>query len=604
MTGKRKSLLNDPSLLLLIIGLTAGLVLCVMIPFGTGFDEDQHLVRVFDIAGLDFLPNRDANGDTVAFSEFFTLSYRRYFFENQASNLLFTEYFNVKPDYRNMYYVKTRAVYPPLIYLPQAFIAGFLWIIYRFPIIPGTIILRMVGLLIYIFSAFISIKLLPFGRWVLLVLALAPTALYQASTVSADGYNNAVSFIFISYTLRHIITKDPFTTRQIALLVLLTLLIGFSKPGTVILVLLLLALDKNKFTSLSQRLSVWFAAVTSVALTIIWWKLSMGSAPPDLLGTNLQQNIPYILRFPGDFLIFLIRTTILSLRPYLISWIAEYGYWVGRVPEIVYWLFIITLAASLLVVDIHNKLSRKTRILLVFLSFVFLSSVLIQYNLVKYEPGVDISTLSAHGRYFIPFAVPLFIALSGIVNLPGLWHKRAMLVITVCSTLAMVFYILGLVTTYYAECREKIFSPNECTLPHYQNINTSSPPLLVVDKETLVQQQFINTCKKLTKVELLIGPTSLNKEDIFEFSILDGHKNVLYSSNFPHIDVQQPTRIGFEVSDVRFTQDELHIIQIDSVNSTNGLSLATRPVDAYPGQLRVNDSEVHSDVIFYYSCSK
>jgi len=596
---------RDPARIFLAICVVLGLVLCVFIPMGTGFDEDQHLVRIYDIAGLDFLPNRDEDGKTATLYEFSSLSYRRAYFQNQGSDWLFKEKWSIKPDLQNMYYVSTRAVYPPIIYLLQAIFARYYWMKFSLPIIPGVILLRMIGLFIYAIITFIAVKILPIGKWVLFVLALSPTAIFQAATVNADGYNNAISFIFLSYVTNHIIKIERFNNRQVFILFFLTLLTGFSKPGTVILVLYLFALNKNKFKTRSQILLIWLGAITSVILTVVWWKISMASnAPSDLLGVNISQNMHYIILHPWEYFLFFIQTTFYTLKPYLLSWIAAYGYWIGTVPNIVYWLFPAALIISLLLENREYVFTKKKRFFFLIFSIVTITSVLLQYNLVKYEPGLAATELSAHGRYFIPFSLSFFIALSGLICIKGQTQKWMTLIIIFSTIFALVFFTIGLVTTYYAECRENIFKPNECTLPHYQNIDTSTPPYIFVNNQISIKQQFTNTCKNLASIELLIGQTPTNTKDIFWFSIINNQNEEIFAKAIPAEDLSPFTRIKFGVSGSNFIKGDSYWMVISSPISVEGLGLAVRPIDVYPGQLLLNNKENHSDLIFYYTCSK
>ena len=66
-----------PANLLLVFGLLFGIAFCIFIPYGAGFDEEQHLVRIFDIADFHFLPNRSAANGTASYSDFYSLSYQR-----------------------------------------------------------------------------------------------------------------------------------------------------------------------------------------------------------------------------------------------------------------------------------------------------------------------------------------------------------------------------------------------------------------------------------------------------------------------------------------------------------------------------------------------
>ncbi|MDR3291632.1 MAG: DUF2142 domain-containing protein [Methanobrevibacter sp.] len=56
---------------------------------------------------------------------------------------------------------------------------------------------RLINLLIYTIIVYFSIKILPTGKYVFLLLALMPMSLYVASSISADSLNLALSFFII-----------------------------------------------------------------------------------------------------------------------------------------------------------------------------------------------------------------------------------------------------------------------------------------------------------------------------------------------------------------------------------------------------------------------
>jgi nitrate reductase gamma subunit len=43
---------SRPELIFLSIAALAGLLFCIFIPYGAGFDESAHVIRVFDVANL------------------------------------------------------------------------------------------------------------------------------------------------------------------------------------------------------------------------------------------------------------------------------------------------------------------------------------------------------------------------------------------------------------------------------------------------------------------------------------------------------------------------------------------------------------------------
>jgi len=202
-----------PTRLFLIIGILFGVGLAVFAPFGTGFDEDKHLARVFDISGLHMLPNRSIYDKTVYFSEFHTLSYRRFFYRDQGAELFTPAYFSVKGNYGSMAVETTMSTYPPLMFFPQAGVAGIAWRVKDLPIIPVVIVIRLVTLAVYLLGCYLAIRTTPVAKWLFLVAALLPTPLYQASTVNGDGYTHAVSLLFIAVVLSVVFQTEATISR-------------------------------------------------------------------------------------------------------------------------------------------------------------------------------------------------------------------------------------------------------------------------------------------------------------------------------------------------------------------------------------------------------
>ena len=54
-TAEAKSFFN-PASIFLILGLLVGCLYCIVIPYGAGFDEEAHIVRIYDISGNNMLP--------------------------------------------------------------------------------------------------------------------------------------------------------------------------------------------------------------------------------------------------------------------------------------------------------------------------------------------------------------------------------------------------------------------------------------------------------------------------------------------------------------------------------------------------------------------
>ena len=81
----------------------------------------------------------------------------------------------------------TKSVYSPALLLPQALAMRLLERGEDTPALLLFYACRFSSLLSYLFLAWMAIRLLPFGKWILMVLALAPMCLFQAATVSPDA---------------------------------------------------------------------------------------------------------------------------------------------------------------------------------------------------------------------------------------------------------------------------------------------------------------------------------------------------------------------------------------------------------------------------------
>ncbi|MDO9120401.1 MAG: hypothetical protein Q7U31_01360, partial [Anaerolineaceae bacterium] len=73
--------------IILITGFCLGILFCIFIPYGAGFDEEQHMLRIYDLSGFNILPNQEPGNKTLGISEIFTLSYQRRYFQSSAIDL-------------------------------------------------------------------------------------------------------------------------------------------------------------------------------------------------------------------------------------------------------------------------------------------------------------------------------------------------------------------------------------------------------------------------------------------------------------------------------------------------------------------------------------
>jgi uncharacterized membrane protein len=597
----------NPEKIVLFLALVVGLLMCVFIPYGAGFDEEAHVIRYFDVSGLHLIPNRGIENGDYTLGEFINLSYQRRNFQSPATDLLSGELFWEKPDWSNMADGTTRSTYFPLLYIPQAVVAGIFWRVFDWPVIPGVIVMRWVGFLMYFGLIYLAHKLLPIGKMVFLILAFSPMSLFLAATINADGINNGISFLFIAYFLRVFLEREaPIDAKKTRILSGLILLIGCAKPATFLVFFILILLVQCRFEKKKYAWFIIVSVLSSIAISMLWAAISVVTYQfPGTDGQSIMSKIIIALQNFGDFLPDYLRGIFLSLGIYFRDLVGVYGYWVGKVPSVTYVLFPIALLLAY-GYDVHeSRFSFSGRILTGIAGLISLFAIGSYQFVFSYRPGIQ--TIGAQGRYFMPFLPVFFLAFAGWVD----WKKSARIV---AVWLAVALYIgavaaygWGLYQTYYTKCVYPVTAASPCRLPVYKNVDIQHPPLFTVDAEHTVMQSFTPECNQMNAVSLRIQAISAEAGDQAQVQVLDEKQRVLAESTFAlsgsgdgkglsvPLDFALPA--GQEQLWMRFA-----LVDGDSAHAS--LEVVGRSGAAiYPqGNLLVNGVEQDADLIFWYTC--
>ena len=597
----------QPWNLLLIIGLFFGVALSVFTPFATGFDEVAHLARIFDISGLHMMPNSGPDHKTAFFTEFTTLSQRRLFFRDQGFALFKPDHFRVQGNYGGMTIKETASTYPPLIFLPQAFVAGVGWRLFNLPIIPVTILIRLVGLAIYLGISYIALRVIPIGKWGLLVVALTPTALYQASTVSGDGFTSAVSFLFIAQVVYAVLkTEEKISNRQLIALCVSIFLLSVAKQGAIILFPLVLIIQRGRFSTRSQRISLGLVILIATFLHFFWYFLTIESLTigPKSLVTSLGAIFNQLLEYLQAFA----RSLLLYHKRLYTTMVAAYGYWIGEAPKSIYWVFPLTLLLSLFTDRKNENLTPGKR--LFFFSMMIFSwlVILMLYTIVLFTAGnyqgtEKITFVLKQGRYLIPYLPLLVVSLAGLYGVQRKLMKP--LLVTVLAGIIVVqgLFLLGLYAHYYTPCGPSAFSGEICRLPAYQNLDRLNPPLVSVDQTVIVEQGFTNTCLNVQTVEVFVFGVEPGSAGQVRFSLLDNTGKLVASDSFEASQISPKTNLVLHLANgPRLSRGE-YFIRIEAPELVGSLGLAIRQPDVYQGALMVNQTEIDGDLVFYFTCA-
>jgi uncharacterized membrane protein len=601
----------NPAIVLIIFGLIIGLILCLFIPYGAGMDEEQHTIRIFDISGLHLIPNRSGSQGNYSPSGFFSLAYSNQFFRSPALYQFDKEFFYSKIDWQNMNSGKTDATYFPVIYFPEAFVAGLAWRVFNFPIFPTIILMRLVGFLLYLLACYLTIKILPIGKWIFLVLALTPTALFQASTLSADGFTIAVCFLFIGLVLQTLWGNDKSINMNEGWKIFaVSLLVGSAKSGTIIILLLLFLLLFRKFESKRVKAVILSGAILSAAISVGWTVLFSNISSNGLNGlpshNTFSEQIVLVLMNLNNFIPMYLKGIILSFTEIYRNIVGEYSYW-GRSFNLIYYLSAIALLFAFLAETKNNrpKINERIFMFLVALICVFLIGSVIY--VISYIPNHQ--QYGSHGRYLIPFIPILFLSWAAFINPPN-WLKQIASIITISLVVLLDgVYLIGFYRVFYSNCLNTFIANNSCTLPIYQNLDVNSLFPVDIGSKNGIDQSFIPQCSVISNIEIRALPESANNNVIVKFSLFDKDNHLLRTSEDPISAVKSDRPTSFPFAKIEVNNHETYHFNLKLIKSQSSeiiLNAMGIKEDFYKdGALSMNGKPIDNarDLVFQYTCN-
>lgn len=590
----------------LIAGLLIGIFYCVTVPYGAGFDEERHLVRIYYMSENQYLP---VFSNVSIHQDVFELSYQRRLVQSPAFDLFsrenFLRRFGASDDLR--YGQGTQSIYSPVIFLPQALLGRYLWWKFDFPILPTIILLRITGLIIYVLGGYFGIRAVPFGKWAFALLALSPSAMFQASTLNGDGFTNGISFAFIGLALGiYLNEKQGIKSSSLWALVILSLLLGSAKPGAIILFPLLLLILRHPFPSKKWIVFLGVVLAASALFNVGW---SVYATNVSTYGQGGEQSVPRqmssLLSNPMGFITPLAQGMILTFPYQVQGWIAAYGYWAGKVPSPLYLIWLIGLLAAFFAEPQRVTIPRGVRFFLIGF-FVFCCVVTYTVAFVGNYATGGVLALAKHGRYYIPYAPMFFLGLAGLAVANEQRRRLAEYFSIGSILLTAVFFSIGIYTTYYTYCGYDAYVGGTCLLPTYKNLEKEDAPQAEIYSDVEVRQSFTNFCGRLQAVSAFIKSVPADSDGKLVFTILDGKQNIVAKQDIPFREIVSEDYLTILADPPPDSRGGEFTIQL-TVDTPNPqdivIALLTRG-DYYPGTLTIDGIiRDRSDLLIHYACA-
>jgi len=600
-----KSMAKVESFLLLTV-LIFGLAMIVLIPPGAGYDEEDHLLRVWELSTFSFIPGQLSPREMRYPTLFRDLAYRQ-----QANSGImdadFWKRYARTPLYEHGFIrreLKTKSVYSPALLLPQAIVMR-LGRSADASALPVFYACRFAGLLSYLILLWLALHWIPFGKWILLVLALSPMALFQAATVTPDAISNGIGFLFIAGSLK-LAGSNEIDWKKWGTLVLLIFLLFLAKVNFTALILLpFLLIPPARFTQ--KRIYILLLGITAILflLEVAGWNIIATSHSNALLANdaNAGAQLRYILDHPLVFPTILLKDPFINGWAYLQGWINGYGYLYWTPPQIVSIFFLISLGVALLIDSTREQMKRKDQIVFFIVFFAGYLATAVPLYLTFTTVGLN-ELLGVQGRYFIPLALLPVLILASILATPKITISSNWVITFL--TVALSLNVLGIILAFYVPCGTTFYQTGLCYRPLYKDFTNEtrlSPP---ISNKLSVTQGVKVACDGFSELRVLLTPSIPGDQGLTRFILQDpmSDQTLLDTSM---VNSQISTADWYPL---RFDPDwqsagKAYILKILGTNPSagHGLKLLYTPQSEFDlGDLRENGQLLDEDVVLQYGC--
>jgi uncharacterized membrane protein len=273
---------------------------------------------------------------------------------------------------------------------------------------------RFANFFIWFILVYFAIRTIPVHKWVLLMLALMPMTLFEATSISADSLTIALSFLFIACTLRLALRDQNLSRINFLTVFILGFVLTLTKSIYSILLLLFLSIPVKNFVNYKEKYGAFLILfIPSIIASLYWVSLTNHFYRSVIPNWSLIQQINFIEQNPLKFLLLFPVTFLNSWQSYLCSF-TGFIYpkeWFGDItlPLLISSFYF----AVLVLVSLYDKgevtINLKQKFVFITVILIF-SLALMTFEFLTWNPVGSSIINGVQGRYLIPIA-PLFFLL-------------------------------------------------------------------------------------------------------------------------------------------------------------------------------------------------
>lgn len=398
----------------ILITLVFGFFYTLTLPPFQSVDEGMHFYRTYQISQGRFIAqNIDGKvGDYLPkdLSEFYK-SYEPFIKNIDRKQTLD----NIKKDFKyiaddnDLVFTQftNTALYSPVCYvsqLPGVLVGKML----KLPLVGIYYLGRLSNLISYCFLIFLALKLAPFFRLPMFLLALMPMSLSLAGAYTCDVAVLGLNFIWMAMILR-LLEKDECQRKDIIWMSVIAFLITLSKSYILLLPLVFLipmSKFKNKKDYILSLCLILIAALTAGA---IWYLSSKGLKLDmnEVFADSAMQKL-FIMSHPFEFIGVLIKTFFVKTPRLYITMIGVLGWQDTKLDWITYIVYPVLLYFAVFA-DTSKFILNRWQKLIVLADLLF--GIVLTYTslYIMWSPVGNPVVMGLNGKYFIPLMIPFLL---------------------------------------------------------------------------------------------------------------------------------------------------------------------------------------------------
>ncbi len=410
----RFSRMVQPEYVFLVIGMVWGVLYLTVVPPFQVADEDRHFYRACQVAVGEMLAvvHDEQAGGWLPESVFecgSCTSYMRWRPSEKISRSEIFAQFKVPLNAEKCVFKEFRsAVYSPVAYVPSALIIRIgMWS--DFSPIVLLYLGRIANLVCWLGLMFTAIRLMPFFKWVFVVLALTPMSLHQAASLSADSMTNALAYVTIAYSIFWAYASErPFRLRNLCVFLLLTLCLSLSKNVFFLFCFLFLLIPHERFSSRRQQVLFFMILFAANFLACFLWYEVVSGMPivwkPDVFpGEQMKFILSQPLMYVSIFLKNLPRQIEFGAK----AFVGQFGWTDTPLPKWHFWSWSLLMLVTALTDGCGTFKVKLFHRLLCGALFAGIFVLIVTLLYIYWNPVAADEMYIVQGRYYIPIA-PLF----------------------------------------------------------------------------------------------------------------------------------------------------------------------------------------------------